>query len=180
MNTTLDTIVVIALIVAVVLIRSITWREVKLSKLTRMPIVLGLVGVVLLAQVIASLGSTWRPSSVDLGVLGGELVLAVVAGWAMGRLSEFRTLDGVVASRLRLSGVAVFLGFVAVRVGVAAFAGSIGGTPALLSSSVLLVIAVIKLTQGLVVTERYHRHLATVSPATRAHAAPAVVEASYR
>ena len=158
MSTTVTTAAVILLMVAVVITRSVVWRQVTLSKLIRVPIVLGLFGVLIVAGTVESLGHAWRPSVTDLGVLGGELVLAVAAGWGMGRLSEFRTVDGVVASRLRPTGVAVFLGFVAVRVGVAVIAASIGGTPALMSATILVVIAVIKFTQGLVVAERYHAH----------------------
>jgi hypothetical protein len=104
----------------------------------------------------------------------GELAVAVVAGWAMGRLSVFRTVNGVVSSRLRAGGAAVFLGFVAVRVLVALLATTIGGTAALLSASVLIMIAVVKLAQGLVVAGRYRHHLA------QAPTAPAATEASVR
>lgn len=168
---TLDTVGLIAVIIALVLVRSLTWRAVRPGKLFVLPAILGLAGLVFIGQTVASLGSAWRPSTADVAVLAGELVIAVVAGGAMGRLSVFRTTDGVVSSRLRIGGAAVFLGFVTVRVLAALLAVNVGGTAALLSSSVLLMIAVVKLTQGLVVSRRYRQHTA------RTAVAPSVVEA---
>lgn len=149
------------------------------GKLFLLPGILGVVGLGLVGQTVASLGGGWRPSPTDVAVLVGELAVAVVAGWAMGRLSVFRTVDGVVSSRLRAGGAAVFLGFVAVRVLAALLATTIGGTAALLSASVLIMIAVVKLTQGLVVSARYRRHLAQAVEAP-AVSAPSVRQPSYR
>ncbi len=173
--TTLDTIALIAVIIVLVLVRSLTWRAVRPGKLFVLPAVLGIVGLGLIGQTAAYLGADWRPSGADVAVLAGELVIAVVAGAAMGRLTSFRTAAGVVSCRLQTGGAAVFLGFVAVRVLATLLAASIGGTPALLSSSVLLMIAVVKLTQGLVVSRRSRGHTAPIADAPIA-AAPSVVE----
>ncbi len=172
--TTLDTVALIALIIVLVLARSLTWRSVRPGKLYLLPAILGVVGLGLVGQTVASLGGGWRPSTTDVAVLVGELAVAALAGWAMGRLSVFRTVDGVVSSRLRAGGAAVFLGFVAVRVLAALLATTIGGTAALLSATALLMIAVVKLVQGVVVSGRCRQHLAQRA------AAPAVIEPSVR
>lgn len=177
--TTLDTVALIAVIIVLVLARSLTWRAVRPGKLLLMPAILGIVGLGLVGQTVASLGAAWRPSAADVAVLAGELVIAVVAGAAMGRLSIFRTVNGVVSSRLQAGGAAVFLGFVAVRVLATLLAVNIGGTTALLSASVLIMIAVVKLTQGVVVSGRYRQHLAQPA-AVPAATGPSERQPSYR
>jgi hypothetical protein len=160
MTTTLITIAVTVAIVALILYRNLTWQSVNLAKLTRLPIVMGLIGIVTVSATIRSLGSRWHLTLADALVLGIELAVAVLVGWAMGRLSEFRTVDGKVRSRLQPAGAAVFLAFIALRVAVAFGSASIGGTPALMSSSVLLVIAAIKLTQSFVIRQAVAAHSA--------------------
>jgi hypothetical protein len=52
-----------------------------------MPVVLGIVGVVMLAQT----KSLTAIAPLDLVILGGELVISLVLGAAMGRMANFRT-----------------------------------------------------------------------------------------
>lgn len=170
---------IIALFVGFIIYRNTTWRTVKLAKLLRLPVVLALFGTYSVFATAESLGNRWVPSDVDFSVLGSEVVLAVIVGWAMGKLSQFRTLDGVVSSRLSRAGVAVFVSFIVIRVVAAVVAGQYGGTSAIMSSSVLLIIAVIKLVQALVIRQAVAEHSAipvhtVVDPADPVLAVPSL------
>jgi hypothetical protein len=80
--------IVIALAVVVwVIYRQTTWQLVDKSRLWRMPIILAIIGVVMLAQT-KSLGSV---SPIDLLILVGELVITAALGAAMGTLATFRS-----------------------------------------------------------------------------------------
>ena len=162
MYDTVITLAVTASVVTFVIYRNVTWRAVTLAKLTRLPIIFAVIGAVMLASTVSSLGSAWRPSTVDITVLGGELVVAAGVGWAMGRLSEFSTAGGAVRSKLRPAGIVVFVAFIALRIVVALIAGSHGGSSALMSSSVMVMIAVVKLSQGLVIRETVAHHTAAL------------------
>lgn len=167
MNTTV-TIAVTAVIVGFIVYRSATWRSISLAKLTRLPIIFTVVGVGILAMTVKTLGAGWRPAGVDVAVLGAELALAVGVGWAMGRLCEFCTVSGSVRSRLRPVGVVVFVGFIAVRIAGTVVDGDLHGTAQLVSASMMLVVAVLKFTQGLVIRESLAAHTTDVAPAPAA------------
>jgi hypothetical protein len=50
---TLDTVGLIAVIIALVLVRSLTWRAMRPGKLLAMPAILGALGLALVAQTVA-------------------------------------------------------------------------------------------------------------------------------
>lgn len=160
MITTVITIAVTVVVVALILGRSLRWQSVNLAKLTRLPLILAIVGVAIVAETVRSLGPDWHLTLVDTVVLGAELAIAALVGWGMGRLSELRTVEGAVRSRLSRTGAAVFLGFIALRIVVALATAHAGGTPALMSSSVMIIIATIKFTQGVVVRKAVTAHTA--------------------
>ena len=166
MTSTLITLVITDAVVAILLVRSLTWQSVTLAKLTRLPVVFAILGTLSVSGTVSSLGRGWHPTVADISVLAVELVVAVTVGWAMGRLSEFRTMDGKVVSRLRPAGAAAFLAFIGLRVALTLVGGHLGVTPALMSSSVLLVIAVIRFTQSVVLREAVAAHTGGVSGVT--------------
>lgn len=66
--------------------RQLTWRIVSISRMWRVPLILGAVGVVMIAQVKGG-----HPiSAVDLAVLVIELVISLGIGLVMGRIAVFR------------------------------------------------------------------------------------------
>lgn len=70
-----------------VIYRQLTWQIVRLSRLWRLPVILGVVGIIMLAQTRSL--TVIRP--LDLAILGGELVIALIVGAGMGRMATFRT-----------------------------------------------------------------------------------------
>jgi len=67
--------------------RQLTWQIVSISRMWRMPLLLGLVGVVMLAQTNGAHVIT----AVDVAVLVIELAISVGIGLVMGRIAVFRT-----------------------------------------------------------------------------------------
>ena len=155
---TIETIVVALAVIALVTYRQSVWQPVRPGRLFRMPIVLGAVGLITISGTVQHLPHGWHPGALDVVVLVGELGAGLVAGIMMGRLTHIRTVDGVVQSRLSGPGVGVWLGFIALRVGFGVLAAVVGATFAAQPGAALLVIALIKVVQGLVVRERVSRH----------------------
>lgn len=66
--------------------RQLTWRIVSISRMWRMPLLLGAIGLVMLAQVRGG-----NPvSGVDLAVLVIELIISLGIGLVMGKIAVFR------------------------------------------------------------------------------------------
>lgn len=135
--------------------RQLRWRAIEPGKMLKMPLVLGVVGVVLMAR------QTTTIKPVDIVILGVSAILAVVSGAMMGSITRFRPSPAdprVTETRAGWLGVAIWLGLVVVRVGLD-FAGHKMGSDLAVSSGVLLVIlAVNRLTAALVVSARHNRH----------------------
>jgi hypothetical protein len=89
-----------------------------------------------------------------------ELALAVVGGLLMGRLTKIETIDGQIKSRLSGPGLAVWFGFIAVRIGLAVLAHATGAELASSTPLIFLMIAVVKATQAFLITQRVSRHRA--------------------
>ncbi|QGN31938.1 hypothetical protein [Microlunatus sp. Gsoil 973] len=136
-------------------IRQMRWQQP--SRQMKMPLILGAIGVL---QAAGSWNSALfsKLSLLDVALVGVELCVAVVGGWLMGRLSEVATVDGSTQTRLRPAGLAVWLGFIALRVGMAAVGGVLGATLASNTAVILFVVAIVKGVQVLVVRERISRH----------------------
>lgn len=171
---------VVALGVVVwVIYRQMTWQLATPSRMWRMPIILAVIGIIELSQIkgVTSVSGT------DLAILGGELVLALGVGAAMGSLARFRTRpqrasdvasrrgDGtpgswspentVVESRTGGLGAALWIVLIAVRIGIEIGARQLDNS-ALVSSigMVMLVIAANRIARVLVITYRMdHRAL---------------------
>jgi hypothetical protein len=150
---------VISLAVAVVIIAFVTYRQsrwvpVRLGKMLRMPIIFVVVGVLEVPSSLKQLPAGWHLDTLDVVVIAVELVLALGVGWLMGRLAEIRIIDGILSSRLGRRGIAVWLGFIAVRVGLGFAAVAWSAPLAALPATIFFVVAVIKSTQLVVVRER--------------------------
>lgn len=157
MNTT-ETIAIALVVLAFITYRQTRWVSVKLGKLLRMPVIFVIAGLLQIPSTSQQLPPGWRLGGLDVVLIAVELVLALIVGWQMGRRTEIASVDGVVSSRLGGAGVAVWLGFVAVRVGLA-FAGAALHAPlATLPVVIFFVVAAIKITQAVVVRERVASH----------------------
>jgi hypothetical protein len=161
-----------------VIYRQLTWQVVSISRLWRMPVVLGIVGVVMLAET-KSLNSI---QPIDLVILLGELVLSLGIGVAMGRMATFRTRyqtasdvdtrkgevhdpnTTVTESRTGGWGAALWVVLIIVRVGIE-LAVSHYLHSALLSSTgtIVLVIAANRLARAFIIGYRLERHTAVAA-----------------
>jgi hypothetical protein len=158
MNTT-ETIAIALVVLAFITYRQTRWVSVKLGKLLRMPVIFVIAGLLQIPSTSQQLPAGWHLGGLDVLLIAVELVLALMVGWLMGRRTEIASVDGVVSSRLGGAGVAVWLGFVAIRVGLA-FAGAALHAPLPnLPVVIFFVVAAIKITQAIVVRERVARHL---------------------
>ncbi len=140
-------------------LRQLRWQPVDLRRLITMPVILLGAGVVIGAQTYQSL-SALHPGAGDVMSIVVELVLAVVGGLLMGRLTKIETIDGQVRSRLTGPGLAIWCGFIAVRIGMAVLAHATGAELASSTPLIFLMIAVVKATQAFVISQRVSRHRA--------------------
>jgi hypothetical protein len=175
MNISTVTDIIIALAVLCwIIYRQFTWQLVSPSRLWRMPVVIAIVGVIMLAQT----PSLTAIKPVDLMILGGELVLALGLGAVMGTLAKFRTRGQrasdvrqrsgvpidfdpsvtVTESRTGGLGAALWVVLIAVRVGIELLTAHYFPSALLASTgTILLVIAANRAARALVVTLRMER-----------------------
>jgi hypothetical protein len=156
--TTSETILIALAVLAFITYRQTRWVPVTISKLLRMPIVFVVAGLLQIPSTARQLPVGWHLGVLDVVLIGAELVLAVAVGWLMGRLTEIAVIGTTVSARLGVAGVAVWLGFVAVRIGLAIAGGALHAPLATLPVVIFFVVAVIKITQAVVVRERLARH----------------------
>jgi hypothetical protein len=165
----------VALLIWIV-VRQMTWNAVDVGRMWRMPVVLGIIGVVTLV----STGSSKNLTATDLGLLAIELAVAVVTGVLMGFVAVFRPItepglarwrerrrsDGpepTTESRTGWIGLALWIVMIAVRVGLGFWGHSMGSALAESSGVILLVVAANRVVRTLVFSMRHDRHLSTVS-----------------
>lgn len=135
--------------------RQMRWQQP--ARQVRMPLILAVVGVI---QAV----NTWnnallsKLSVMDFALIGIELCFAVLGGWLMGRLSQVATVNGSTQTRLRPVGLAVWFGFIALRIGMATLGGFLGAALASNAAVILFMVAIVKGIQVLVVRERIARH----------------------
>jgi hypothetical protein len=161
-------------VVCFVIYRQFTWQLVSPRSLWRMPIIIGIVGVVMLSQ-IKSLSAV---SPVDLLILVGELVLSLGLGAIMGSLAKFRARAQrasdvrqrssvpvdfdpsvtVTESRTGALGAALWVILIAVRIGIELLTAHYFPSALLASTgTILLVIAGNRAARALVITLRMER-----------------------
>jgi hypothetical protein len=156
--TTTETIVLALAVLAFITYRQTRWVPVTLGKLLRMPAIFVAAGLLQIPSTARQLPAGWHLGATDVVLIGAELVLALAVGWLMGRLTEIAVVGGSVSSRLGAPGVAVWLGFVAVRIGLAVVGGALHAPLATLPVVIFFVVAAIKVTQAVVVRERLAQH----------------------
>ncbi|HMH57643.1 MAG TPA: hypothetical protein VK537_00540 [Galbitalea sp.] len=175
MNISNVTDIIIALAVLCwIIYRQLTWQLVNPSRLWRMPIIIAIIGVVMLAQT----KSLTAVKPVDLLILVGELVLALGLGAAMGMLAKFRTRTQrasdvrqrsgvpvdfdpsvtVTESRTGGLGAALWIVLIALRVGIELLTAHYFPSALLASTgTILLVVAANRAARALVVGMRMER-----------------------
>ncbi|PSS43957.1 hypothetical protein C6401_09415 [Arthrobacter woluwensis] len=142
--------------------RQMTWRPVALATMWRTPLIMGAIGVLVLAR-SASPGSL---SALDLGVLVCELIISLGIGAWMGRLAHFRPLasprpvsrDGntiaTFESRTGAAGLVLWFVVLAVRVAIDALASMAGSHVATSAGVILLMLAANRAARTFIFAQR--------------------------
>lgn len=86
---TLGNILIGVVLVGWILYRQLTWRIVSISRMWKLPLILGAVGIFMLAQA----KNVHRITALDLTVLVIELVISLAIGAVMGQMAVFRPRD---------------------------------------------------------------------------------------
>lgn len=167
-------ILIALVVVGWVITRQFTWRLANPSRLWRMPIIVAVVGIIMLAQT----KSLTAVTPVAVAILIGELAIAWGVGSLMGSLAQFRTrpqraddLDKsearagafdpsitVVESRTGGFGAALWVVLLLVRIGIDILVTQYYPSALLTSTgTILLVVAVNRAARAVVVTTRMQR-----------------------
>ncbi|GIF21738.1 hypothetical protein BJ973_004814 [Actinoplanes tereljensis] len=131
--------------------KQLTWRPVNPAQMFKLPLILGVIGVVSLSHQ----ATTIHP--IDAVILGLSAVMAVVSGALMGRITRFRPSPAdprLVESRTGGLGVAIWIGLIAVRVVLDVAGHRMGSDLAVSTGSILLVLAINRATSALVISAR--------------------------
>ncbi|WP_223691884.1 hypothetical protein [Leifsonia poae] len=151
-------------------VRQMTWRPVSISRMWRMPAIMGIVGVVLLVQTVKP--TTLTP--LDLSVLVVELMISLGIGAWMGAIAHFRRLPqplvlekdrGIATyeSRTGAWGLVLWVLVIVVRVGIDVVAGMAGSHLASSTGIILLMLAANRAARTLVFASRLERHAAVAA-----------------
>lgn len=153
-SSTLTDIVIGLLVIAYISSRQLRWRPVDLGRQLKLPLILGVVGIISLAHA----ATTIKP--VDVAILGLSAVLAVVSGTMMGSIAKFRRspVDGrTLESRTGAAGIAIWFGLVVIRVGLDVAGHHFGSELAVNTGALLLTLAVNRVAAALVLSARQQR-----------------------
>lgn len=163
------------LLVVYILWRQLNWSPVDVSRMWRMPVILGIIGLVTLA----STGGHLKVTGVDVGLLAIEAATAIATGALMGLIAVFRPISeqGLAAWRARAAsrgrgagpepqvesrtgwlGLVLWVVLIAVRVGLSFWGHSMGSAVLESSGVILLVIALNRIVRTAVLGLRHDRH----------------------
>ncbi|GAA1880016.1 hypothetical protein GCM10009715_28180 [Paeniglutamicibacter psychrophenolicus] len=142
--------VIIAAGIAWLIARQFIWRSGELKRMLRMPVVVVAAGLAYLAIELWG-GFQWVAGD---WLVVAELGLVAVTGTAMGHVTRFRTVAGLLQYRLTGIGLVLWAVFVAIRVGNFALASVLGANLADATGLVLLSFGVNRLAAIIVVRRR--------------------------
>ncbi|WP_100343549.1 hypothetical protein [Compostimonas suwonensis] len=155
------------LLIAVLLVwistRQLSWRAVRVDSVWRFPAILAIVGVVVTASQYGSLVL----APIDVAAVLVEAAAAVAVGIAMGRIAMLRSTGGTVETRTGWWGVALWVVFIAVRVGMDVAAARLGSDLAASTGLIIVMIAVNRFARAAVLVHRLRRDAAVEVEAAR-------------
>ena len=134
--------------------RQLRWRALDPGRMLKLPLILGIAGIVVMGR------QTTTVKPVDVVILGISALLAVVSGALMGGITRFRRSPAdpcVTETRTGWLGAAIWLGLVIVRVGLDLAGHRMGSALAVSTGTILVMLAVNRVTAALVVSARQHR-----------------------
>ena len=144
-------------LVAFLAYRQATWQYLDPTRIWRTPLVMGVVGVVVLAQTKATITTT------DVVFLAVEALITVGIGLTMGRITRFRTVGTpdskgrTMQSRTGGLGAALWIVLIVVRVGLDVLGGHLGAHLLTSTGTILLVLALNRAARALVIDQRIPR-----------------------
>lgn len=137
--------------------RQATWQYLDPARIWKTPLIMGAIGLVLLAQTKTTVTAT------DIVFLGVEALLAVGIGLLMGSITRFRTAstpDGkgrTLQSRTGAVGAVLWIVMIAVRVGLDVAGEHLGAHLLTATGTILLMLAVNRAARAVVVDGRIPR-----------------------
>ena len=144
-------------LVAFLAYRQATWQYLDPTRIWRTPLVMGVIGVVVLAQTKATITTT------DVVFLAVEALITIGIGLTMGRITRFRTVGTpdskgrTMQSRTGGLGAALWIVLIVVRVGLDVLGGHLGAHLLTSTGTILLVLALNRAARALVVDQRIPR-----------------------
>jgi hypothetical protein len=152
-NALIDVALALALI-AYLCAKQLSWRPVDPARMWKLPLILGAAGVISLAREHLTI------HPVDAVILGISAVSALASGALMARIARFRPSAAdprLVESRTGWMGVAIWFGLVAIRVALDVAGHRMGSDLAVSTGSILLVLALNRGANALVLSARQPR-----------------------
>ena len=144
-------------LVAFLAYRQATWQYLDPARIWRGPLIMGVIGVVVLAQTKATITST------DVVFLGIEALITVGVGLTMGRITRFRTVGTpddkgrTIQSRTGWLGAGLWVVLIVVRIGLDVVGGHFGAHLLTSTGTILLVLALNRAARAVVLDQRIPR-----------------------
>ncbi|AMM19720.1 hypothetical protein AX769_05630 [Frondihabitans sp. PAMC 28766] len=152
----IENVVIGLALVAYLVYRQLRWTGIDRGSIWRLPIVLGIIGVINLS----SMSKGTVVGAPDIAFIGIELVIAVVIGLMMGKLTTFRTAarpdskGRVIEARSGRAGAALWVVLILVRVGLDVLGGVMGAHLLTATGVILLTVAVSRAASALVIDSK--------------------------
>ncbi len=106
-------VLLVIVILALILFRQLSWR--RLSRMVRVAVVIIVLGTMLLPLQLGDAEISWSAAIVAIVLI---VIVSLVGGWVMGRFAEVATgPGGQVRMRGGWLGVVLWIGFIALRIG---------------------------------------------------------------
>jgi hypothetical protein len=156
------------LLLGYIITKQLTWQPVQIARMWRMPAILAVIGVIILAQ-----SKSGPITTFDIGVLLVELVISLAVGGVMGMIATFRPLSdaakktlaggrrGVVAdfeTRTGWLGVVLWVVLIAVRIGIDVWAASAGSVLITSVGMILLMVAANRVARVALFASRVNKY----------------------
>lgn len=153
-DTVADILIALA-VIGLLVWRQLRWRTFDPARALRLPIVVGAIGLLNLANLHGV-----RVTALDAALLAGELLLSIGIGAAMGRLATFRMApdgSGSLQTRTGWAGAALWAVLIAVRIGFDAVGGALGAHLLTRTGIILVLLGASRATAALVTRAREPR-----------------------
>jgi hypothetical protein len=143
-------------LVGYIVSKQLRWTRTDRAGVWRLPLILGIIGIISLSSSAKNL----TVGTPDITIIGIELVLAVVIGLAMGRMTVFRVAQTADAKGRRIetrsgpAGAVLWIVLIVVRVGLDVVGGMMGAHLLTATGVILLTVAVSRAAAALVMDSR--------------------------